>query len=69
MRSLADHAVKDGVDRKRSITECEHFGHILQGIMVGCCADGKELPTLVLCKKIDKPVSAYVCFSCQNFNR
>lgn len=67
MGTLADRALETGVDRKRSIRECQFFGKVLQGIMIGCCADGKELPTLILCEKLGKPVSAYVCYACPNY--
>lgn len=69
MNSLADRALETGVDRERHISECEFFGRVLQGIMVGCCKDGKEVPTLILCEKVGRPVSAYTCYACANYNK
>jgi hypothetical protein len=67
MSVLANRAEATGVERERSIRGCESFGTVLQGLQLGCCGKGGEIPRLVVCKKIGKPVSAYACYSCPNF--
>ena len=66
---LATRAVDGGVERDRDVMHCDHAGRVLQGLVDGCCKDGKVVPKLIVCTLLDKPVSVYSCYACRNFKK